>query len=169
MNVERQQGITEQMSLSEQVGSVIRPVDFGDAGSGSETHEEQQAFTAVDQQRALTQDLMERVVLPSNLNTAYKRVKANKGSAGIDAIFSAGSHGFRPGRSAYTALKQAEGHVAAGHAIVVDMDLEKFFDRVNHDMLMSRLHRWIGDKRLLRIIRRFLEAGRPPSTRFYAR
>jgi hypothetical protein len=50
-------------------------VDFGDAGSGSETHEEQQAFTAVDQQRALTQDLMERV---SNLNTAYKRVKANK-------------------------------------------------------------------------------------------
>jgi hypothetical protein len=54
MNVERQQGITEQMSLFEQVGSVIRPVDFGDAGSGSETHEEQQAFTAVDQQRALT-------------------------------------------------------------------------------------------------------------------
>jgi RNA-directed DNA polymerase len=86
MNVERQQGITEQMSLFEQVGSVIRPVDFGDAGSGSETHEEQQAFTAVDQQRALTQDLMERVVLPSNLNTAYKRVKANKGSAGIDGM-----------------------------------------------------------------------------------
>jgi RNA-directed DNA polymerase len=74
------------MSLFEQVGSVIRPVDFGDAGSGSETHEEQQAFTAVDQQRALTQDLMERVVLPSNLNTAYKRVKANKGSAGIDGM-----------------------------------------------------------------------------------
>jgi hypothetical protein len=82
MNVERQQGITEQLSLFEQVGSVIRPVDFGEAGSGSGTSEEQQAFTAVAQQRALTQDLMERMVLPSNLNAAYRRVKANKGSAG---------------------------------------------------------------------------------------
>jgi hypothetical protein len=54
MNVERQQGITEQLSLFEQVGSVIRPVDFGEAGSGSETNEEQQAFTAKDQKRALT-------------------------------------------------------------------------------------------------------------------
>ena len=81
MDVERQQGIMKQLNLFEQVGSVIRPVDFGEAGSGSETNEEQQAFTAMDQQRALTQNLMERVVLPSNLNAAYKRVKANKGSA----------------------------------------------------------------------------------------
>jgi hypothetical protein len=56
-------------------------------------------------------------------------------------------------------LKQAQDHVAAGHEIAVDVDLEKFFDRVNHDVLMSRLSRWVGDKRLLRIIRRFLEAG----------
>ena len=54
MNVERQQGIMEQLSLFEQVGSVIRPVDFGEAGSGSETDEERQAFTAMGQQRALT-------------------------------------------------------------------------------------------------------------------
>ena len=229
MDVERQQGIMKQLNLFEQVGSVIRPVDFGEAGSGSETNEEQQAFTAMDQQRALTQNLMERVVLPSNLNAAYKRVKANKGSAGIDGMtvdqlspwlakhkgqlieqlvtgsytpwpirgvqigkptggvrqlgiptvvdrfveqailqvleplldstFSASSHGFRPLRSAHTALRQAQGHVAAGYEVVVDIDLEKFFDRVNHDVLMSRLYRWIGDKRLLRIIRRFLEAG----------
>ena len=68
MNVERQQGVMEQLSLFEQVGSVIRPVDFGDAGSGSETSEERQAITAVDRQRALTQDLMERVVLPCRTN-----------------------------------------------------------------------------------------------------
>ena len=77
----------------------------------------------------------------------------------LDSKFSASSHGFRPLRSAHTALRQAQGHVAAGYEIVVDIDLEKFFDRVNHDVLMSRLYRWIGDKRLLRIIRRFLEAG----------
>jgi RNA-directed DNA polymerase len=229
MNVERQQGITEQLSLFEQEGSVMRPVDFGEAGSGSETNEERQSFTAVDQQRALTQNLMERVVLPSNLNVAYRRVKANKGSWGIDRMtveelspwlsthkgqlieqlitgtytphqirgvqipkpnggvrqlgiptvvdrlvqqailqvlepildttFSQASHGFRPRRSAHTALKQAQAHVADGHVIVVDVDLEKFFDRVNHDVLMGRLYRWVGDKRLLRIIRRFLEAG----------
>lgn len=229
MNVERQQGITEQLSLFEQVGSVIRPVDFGEAVSGSGTSEEQQAFAAVAQQRALTRDLMERVILPSNLNAAYGRVKANKGSAGIDGMtvdelspwlrthkgqlieqlvtgtykpcqirgvqipkpaggmrqlgiptvvdrlvqqailqvlepildstFSPASHGFRPRHSAHTALKQAQEHVVSGYEVVVDMDLEKFFDRVNHDVLMSRLSRWIGDKRLLRIIRRFLEAG----------
>jgi hypothetical protein len=67
MNVVRQQGITKQLSLFQQVGSVIRPVDFGEAGSGSETKEEQQAFTATDRQRALTQNLMERVVHPSNM------------------------------------------------------------------------------------------------------
>ena len=77
----------------------------------------------------------------------------------LDSTFSASSHGFRPLRSAHTALRQAHGHVAAGYEVVVDIDLEKFFDRVNHDVLMSRLYRWIGDKRLLRIIRRFLEAG----------
>ena len=229
MKVERQKGPAGQMNLFEQIGSVVRPVDFGKAGSGSEPNEESQSFTARDQQRALTQNLMGKVVHPSNLNAAYRRVKANKGSAGIDEMtvddlspwlihhkdqlieqlrtgsytpqcikgvqipkptggmrqlgiptvvdrlvqqailqvlepildstFSPWSHGFRPGHSAHTALTQARDHVASGHVMVVDMDLEKFFDRVNHDVLMSRLCRWIGDKRLLRIIRRFLEAG----------
>ena len=67
--------------------------------------------------------------------------------------------GFRLGRSAHGALIQAGRYVAEGHGIVADLDLEKFFDRVNHDILMARLARRIGDKYLLRIVRRFLEAG----------
>jgi RNA-directed DNA polymerase len=77
----------------------------------------------------------------------------------LDPTFSESSHGFRRGRGAFTALAKAKEYVAEGRTIVVDMDLEKFFDRVNHDILMARLARRIGDKRLLKIIRRFLEAG----------
>ncbi|MBV8398578.1 MAG: group II intron reverse transcriptase/maturase [Acetobacteraceae bacterium] len=172
---------------------------------------------------------MEEVARSANINQAYKRVKANKGAAGVDAMsiaellpwirenrdrlivslldgsyqpqtvrgveipkpgggkrqlgiptvvdrlvqqailqvlepildpaFSASSFGFRPGKSAHQALAQAQSYVADGREIVVDLDLEKFFDRVNHDILMSRLARRIGDKRLLRIVRRFLQAG----------
>jgi RNA-directed DNA polymerase len=77
----------------------------------------------------------------------------------LDPGFSGSSYGFRPGRSAHDALRQAREYVADGHGIVVDLDLEKFFDRVNHDILMARLSRRIGDIRLLDIIRRFLQAG----------
>ena len=77
----------------------------------------------------------------------------------LDPTFSDSSYGFRPGRGAHDALRQAAKYVAEGRTIVVDLDLEKFFDRVNHDILMARLARRIGDKRLLAIIRRFLEAG----------
>lgn len=77
----------------------------------------------------------------------------------LDPSFSTSSFGFRPGRGAHDALRQAREYVADGHGIVVDLDLEKFFDRVNHDILMARLARRIGDKRLLRIIGRFLRAG----------
>ena len=73
--------------------------------------------------------------------------------------FSDHSYGFRPGRSTHQALLKARSYVDAGYNKVVDMDIEKFFDRVNHDILMSRLARRIGDKRLLLIIRRFLTAG----------
>lgn len=73
--------------------------------------------------------------------------------------FSDHSHGFRPGRSAHQAVKAAQGHVEAGPRWVVDMDLEKFFDRVNHDILMARLARKIRDKTLLRLIRCYLEPG----------
>lgn len=219
----------KQLTLFEQKGAVIRPVAFGKGGTESEAVEERQTFTAREHQRALTQNLMERIVSPSNLNTAYKRVKSNKGSPGIDGMtvedlrdwfvdhkdqlivqllagtyqpqpirgvripkpnggmrqlgiptvldrfaqqailqilgpildstFSDSSHGFRPKRGAHTALKEAQRHVSEGYTIVVDIDIEKFFDHVNHDILMSRLSRWIGDKRLLRIIRRFLKSG----------
>jgi RNA-directed DNA polymerase len=77
----------------------------------------------------------------------------------LDPTFSDSSYGFRPGRGAHDALAQAQKYVAEGRTTVVDMDLEKFFDRVNHDILMARLARRVADKRLLRIVRRFLEAG----------
>jgi len=78
----------------------------------------------------------------------------------LDPTFSNSSYGFRPGRSPHMALEQARQYVAQeGREFVVDLDLEKFFDRVNHDILMSRIARRIGDKRLVLIIRRFLQAG----------
>lgn len=73
--------------------------------------------------------------------------------------FSESSYGFRPGRSAPQAVAQARRYVAEGRRWVVDLDLEKFFDRVNHDILMSRLARRISDKRVLRLIRRYLQSG----------
>jgi RNA-directed DNA polymerase len=191
---------------------------------------ESHASTAKERQRALTARLMEQVTEPANLNRAYARVLANKGSPGVDGMtvgqlggwirrhaqtliaslldgsyqpqpvrgvqipkpggrgmrqlgiptvvdrlvqqamlqvlepildpaFSASSYGFRPGKSAHAALAAARQHVADGRTIVVDIDLEKFFDKVNHDILMARLGRWVGDKRMLRIIGRFLRAG----------
>jgi group II intron reverse transcriptase/maturase len=77
----------------------------------------------------------------------------------IDPTFSAHSHGFRPGRSTHGAVRQALTYVADGRDVVVDVDLARFFDRVNHDVLMSRVARHVDDKRVLRVIRRFLEAG----------
>jgi len=77
----------------------------------------------------------------------------------IDPTFSAHSYGFRPGRSAHQAVLAAQQHVQAGDRRVVDVDLEKFFDRINHDILMDRLAKRIADKRVLRLIRRYLQAG----------
>jgi RNA-directed DNA polymerase len=73
--------------------------------------------------------------------------------------FSPHSYGFRPGRSGHDAVKQATGYVEAGYGLVVDLDLDQFFDRVNHDMLMARVARVLKDKRVLRLIRRYLESG----------
>jgi group II intron reverse transcriptase/maturase len=77
----------------------------------------------------------------------------------IDPTFSAHSYGFRPGRNAHQAVLAAQGYVQAGYRVVVDVDLEKFFDRVNHDILMDRLAKRIADKRVLRLIRRYPQAG----------
>jgi RNA-directed DNA polymerase len=76
-----------------------------------------------------------------------------------DQKFSDSSYGFRPGRSAHQAVAQAQRYIAAGYGWVVDLDLEKFFDRVNHDKLMGRVAKRVRDKRLLKLIRAFLNAG----------
>lgn len=201
----------------------------GDGGTGPEPYEERQKPAAPTHVGNLAKDLMEEICERANLNRAYKRVKQNRGAAGvdgmtidalgpwierhkqelilsllegryrpqavrgveiekdgggvrqlgiptavdrliqqailqvlspkIDATFSASSFGFRPGRNAHQALQQSQAYVLEGRAVVVDIDLEKFFDRVNHDKLMARLSRHISDKRVLRIIRRYLEAG----------
>lgn len=77
----------------------------------------------------------------------------------IDPTFSEFSYGFRPGRSAHGAVLQAQRYAQEGFRVVVDVDLEKFFDRVNHDILMDRLAKRISDKAALRLVRRYLEAG----------
>src|SRR5579872_6599817 len=178
---------------------------------------------------AIGEQLMEEVCERENCKQALARVKANKGSAGVDAMtvqqlpeflkqhwpvireqllsgtykpqpvkrveipkpdggirklgiptvldrfiqqavmqvlqrrwdrtFSEHSYGFRPGRSAHQAVEQAQKYIAEGCRWVVDLDLEKFFDRVNHDRLMAKIAERVGDKRLLKLIRAFLTAG----------
>src|SRR6201996_7974953 len=76
-----------------------------------------------------------------------------------DPTFSEHSYGFRPGRSAHQAVAQAQRYIAEGYGYVVDLDLEKFFDRVNHDCLMARVAARIADRRMLKLIRAFLNAG----------
>src|ERR1022692_3790833 len=76
-----------------------------------------------------------------------------------DRTFSDYSYGFRPGRSAQQAVAQAQQYIAEGHGWCVDLDLEKFFDRVNHDKLMGQVAKRVKDKRLLKLIRAFLNAG----------
>jgi RNA-directed DNA polymerase len=77
----------------------------------------------------------------------------------FDPTFSNSSYGFRPKRSAHQAVKQAQKYVNEGYKFVVDIDIEKFFDRVNHDILMARISRKIQDKRVLKLIRKYLQAG----------
>lgn len=76
-----------------------------------------------------------------------------------EELFSDGSWGFRPGRSAHGAVRTAKGYVEEGNEWVVDLDIEKYFDRVNHDILMYRIAYHVHDKRVLKVIRAFLTAG----------
>ena len=203
---------------------------FDDRGEPPSAERSAEAPTARhEDERSGASDLMERVCERANLQAALKRVRKNKGSAGIDGMtvdelpgylrthwpalreqllagryqpslvrrhaipksdggmrelgiptvvdrfiqqailqvlgprfdptFSQHSYGFRPGRSAHDVVVQAHRYVKEGRCIVVDVDLEKFFDRVNHDVLMGKLEKRIADKRLLGLIRRYLEAG----------
>lgn len=176
-----------------------------------------------------TEGLLEKIVHRDNLNIAFRKVKSNKGSHGVDNMtieealpylkeqgrelvekilegkykpspvrrvdipkpnggtrqlgvptvidrmiqqaivqvinpyfeetFSEHSYGFRAGRSAHDALRKAKSHIAEGRRQVVDIDLEKFFDKVNHDMLMHRVSKVIKDKRVLKLIRAYLNSG----------
>ena len=230
MNAARQQAAQTQLRLFDEADQApARHPEAGDAGSEAGAWEAPQVFAARAEPRALPTFVMEEVACPANLNQAYKRVKANKGAAGVDGMpvsalrawiaehrdwlvtalldgtyqpaavrgvtlpkpgggtrqlgiptvvdrlvqqaivqvlepkldptFSDSSYGFRPGRNAHQAVLAAGEHVAAGATIVVDLDLEKFFDRVNHDVLMARLARHVADRRLLKLVRRFLQAG----------
>ena len=76
-----------------------------------------------------------------------------------DPTFSETSFGFRPKHSAHQAVERAQAYIASGHAVVVDIDLEKFFDRFNHDILMGLVAKRVADKRILKLIRGFLTAG----------
>ena len=96
--------------------------------------------------------------IPTVVDRLIQQAIAQALSPHVEPTFSTSSYGFRPGRNAWQAVQQAQQHIQSGKRWVVDMDLEKFFDRVDHDIQMSRLARRIKDTRLLKLIRRYLEA-----------
>src|SRR5258707_4330784 len=97
--------------------------------------------------------------IPTVLDRLIQHAVMQVLQADWDGTFSETSFGFRPKRSAHQAVEQAQVYIASGHAVVVDIDLEKFFDRVNHDILMGLIAKRVADKRILKLIRGFLTAG----------
>jgi RNA-directed DNA polymerase len=220
-------GSDMQQNIQTELNFSLTPA--GEAREAGSEEAESLPATNDPQSPARTNRLMEEVCERENLKEALRRVKANKGSAGIDRMtvdgiagylkqhwpairqrllsgtyqpkpvrrveipkpdggvrklgiptvldrfiqqavmqvlqaqwdptFSDHSYGFRPGRSAHQAVAQAQRYIAEGHGWCVDLDLEKFFDRVNHDKLMGQIAKRVGDKRLLKLIRAFLNAG----------
>src|SRR5258706_13571651 len=102
---------------------------------------------------------MRKLGIPTVVDRLIQQAMHQVLSTIFEPNFSESSYGFRPSRSAHDAVRQARAYVSEGRRWVVDIDLEKFFDRVNHDVLMSRVARWVKDKRILRLIRRYLQAG----------
>ena len=97
--------------------------------------------------------------IPRVLDRLIQQALAQVLTPMFEQVFSPHSYGFRPGRSAHQAVQQAQEYIREGYDWVVDIDLEKFFDRVNHDMLMARVARVVKDKRVLKLIRAYLESG----------
>lgn len=97
--------------------------------------------------------------IPSAIDRLIQQALSQVLTPIFDPTFSDESFGFRPGRSTHDAVLRAREHIAAGYRWVVDLDLERFFDQVNHDILMARVARRVRDKRVLLLIRRFLQAG----------
>lgn len=116
-------------------------------------------------QRALRREIpksgggMRELGIPTVLDRLIQQAILQVLQPRLDPSFSDHSYGFRPGRRAHDAVRRARQYIQDGRRVVVDVDLERFFDRVNHDVLMERLARKIADRRLLRLIRRYLEAG----------
>ena len=128
-------------------------------------------------------DLLEAILDRDNLNRAYKRVKRNHGAAGIDGmtveealpwlkehreellqsirepLFSDSSYGYRPRRSAQQAIQKVKEYAEEGYRYAVSVDLSKYFDTLNHELLMTLLHRQIQDMRVLRLIKKYLKSG----------
>lgn len=102
---------------------------------------------------------MRKLGIPTALDRLIQQMVLQVLQRRWDPTFSTHSYGFRPGRSAHQAVAQAQQYISQGYGWVVDLDLEKFFDTVNHDRLMARMTQRISDKRVLKLIRRFLQAG----------